>query len=90
MHAFIEDRRHEEARGWPRAKAHVAVAAFYLVVALLNGADVLRQAERLPFGRYREVCVALARPLAAVSRATRLDRPRAALERWAGRALYEE
>jgi hypothetical protein len=90
MHTSIEIRRDEENRGWPRAKAHAAVAAFYLAVALLNGADLLRQAERLPFGRYREVCVALARPLAAASRATRLDRPRAALEAWAGRTLYDE
>lgn len=77
----IETERAAANCGVPPRQAHRALAVFYVLMLLLNGSALLREAELLPYGRGRDVCVALARPLAAVSGATRLDRPRGWIER---------
>jgi len=46
----------------------IAIVAFYLVMLGLNGEAMLRKAELLPYGRYRQGMVALARPFAGVAR----------------------
>ncbi len=79
----IEEVRQAAEYGVPRRRAHVAVAVFFVVGGLLNGENLLRRAELLEHGRpLRTACVAAARPLAALSRATRLDRPRRWVEDW--------
>ncbi len=61
-----------------------AVAALALVLAaLMNGPQLVRTAERQPFGWRRDALVDLASDVAEVSEATGLDRPR----RWADRLL---
>lgn len=78
----IEVEREAAGCGVPRARVHVALAIFYVVATLLSGEALLREAELMKYGRTRDVCVALARPVAAVTRALHMGRPRAALERW--------
>lgn len=78
----IEVEREAAGCGHPRARVHATLAIFYVVATLLNGEALLREAELMKYGRTRDVCVALARPVATVTRTLYLGRPRAALERW--------
>ena len=80
----IEVERAEAGSGVEPPRVHRALALFYILLALLNGSSLLRQAELMRYGRGRDACVALARPLAAVSHATGLDRPRMWIERLVG------
>lgn len=77
----IETERAAAQCGVPPRQSHQALAIFYGLLLLLNGSALLREAELMPYGRGRDICVALARPLAAVSELTRLDRPRGWIER---------
>jgi hypothetical protein len=84
----IEEDRHAAGIGTPRRNVHFMLAVFYVAAALLNGESLLRSAERMEHGRVlRMVCVAATRPLAAASRALRLDVPRRAIEAWVDTAL---
>lgn len=77
----IEERRMQSGKGVSRFGAHAAIVVFYVVGGLLNGGNLLRAAEGMEYGsRSRELCIALARPVAAMARATRLDRPRPWIE----------
>lgn len=64
----IGDTRAAMHRGRSPAEVTRAVAVFYVVAALLNGEHLLRQAELMAYGPARDTCVALARPIAYVSR----------------------
>ena len=81
MKEEIDVLREKAGCGRPPKQIHVVLLLFYVVVGLLNGEALLREAELLRYGRGRDFCVALARPLAAASRALGLNRPRAAIER---------
>lgn len=76
----IEIERAKAGCGVELAAVHRAVALFYALITLCNGPAMLREAELMRYGRGRDVAVALARPLAAVSHATGLDRPRRWIE----------
>lgn len=52
---------------------------------LLNAPGILKTAESMPFGWQRDVAIAFAKPVAAVSSALRLDVPREILQDIAGR-----
>ncbi len=79
----IEISRMESGKGAPRGSIHRTVAVFFVVGALLNGENLLRNAERMEHGsRARAVCVALSRPLAAVTRALHLGALRRTVETW--------
>lgn len=86
---LIEERRQKEGRGCARRITHITVALFFCLAAPLNGPALLREAELLPYGRYHDVCVSAAKPLAAAAEWLRLDRPRAGIERFAERFLSE-
>ena len=63
----------------PRALA--ALAAFYLAALILRAPALLRTAENLPLdSRRRPFCLAVMRPLAAISHTLRLDALCAAAE----------
>ena len=80
----IEVERAKAGCGVELPRVHRALALFYVLLALFNGTSLLRQAELMRYGGRRDVCVALARPLAALSHATGLDRPRMWVERLTG------
>ena len=63
---------------WQRTAA--AVVVFYCSAALLNAGALLREAQRLPYGNWRSVCVAMAEPLARAAGAVRLTVLRDGLE----------
>jgi len=66
------------------------VAVFYVAAALLNGEAILRTAERLEHGgTAQRSLVAVARPLAGLSRSLRLNWLRETAERLAQRWLAE-
>lgn len=73
------------ARPWAAGHVIVAVVVALLVGALLNAQDLLATAERQPFGWQRDVAVALASPVASLSSAIGLDRPRDAIDTALGR-----
>ncbi|HSK24896.1 MAG TPA: DUF459 domain-containing protein [Egicoccus sp.] len=64
----------------------IAVVIAVLLGGLLNAQDVLATAERQELGRTRDIALTFAEPLAAVSSALWLDRPRAAIEQAMGRS----
>jgi hypothetical protein len=73
----------ESGAGLPRGSIHRTVAVFFVAGALLNGENLLRSAERMEHGTSaRAVCVAVARPLAAVTRALHLGALRRTVETW--------
>lgn len=82
----IEEQRLKSGTGVPRPAVHMAIVIFYVIGGLLNGGSLLRTAEGMEYGsRRREVCVALARPVAAAARVTGLDRSRRWIESMADR-----
>ena len=80
--AGIEMEREAAGCGLPCRQVHVIVAVFFVAATLLNGESLLREAELMKYGRMHDLCVALARPVAAVTRALHLGRPRAWVEQW--------
>ncbi len=78
-----------QAPRWTAAQVTVAVLVGVTVGALLNAQSLLAVAERQPFGWQRDAAVAAARPLADLSAALRLDRPRSAVDMALGRTGAE-
>lgn len=70
-----------------RAAGEVIIAVLIAVVlgGLLNAQDLLATAQRQQLGPMRDAALAVAEPLAAVSSALWLDRPREAIEQAMGR-----
>lgn len=79
-HEDVGDQRAAAGCGVAPRRVTQALCVFYLIGALLNGEHLLRQAELMPFGTWRDVCVTAAKPLAKVSEVTRLSAPRHWLE----------
>ena len=78
----IGDTRASEHKGRGPREVTRALLVFYVVAALLNGEHLLRQAELMRYDQwYRDVCVALARPIAYISRVTRASQLRRNVER---------
>lgn len=73
------------ARPWAAGHVIVAVVVALLVGALLNAQALLATAERQPFGWQRDLAVGVASPVASLSAAMWLDRPRDAIEQALGR-----
>lgn len=91
MERPVELSRMEAGAGIARGGVHRAVLAFFVVGALLNGENLLSSAERMEHGSgARMVCVAAARPLAAVTRCLHLGAPRRAIESWIDRVARSE
>lgn len=63
-------------------KVAAALFVFYLVALLLNAEGLLRNARRMPYGRLHDVGVALAEPVAALSRSLGLTALRTYVECW--------
>ncbi len=80
VHQDIGEERAEARRGVSPSSVTKALLVFYLLGALFNGEHMLDQAELMPYGAWRDVCVAAARPVAAVSRATHFSAPRKWME----------
>jgi len=78
--------RTERRVGVPAGVALVVIVGGLLLGLLLNAPDILRTAERQELGWQRSVGVALMEPVADVSHALFLDRPRRALDELLGRA----
>ena len=49
------------------------VALFYFLLLLLNGAAMSRSAEKLEFGRGRDIALRLTKPFASLARICRYD-----------------
>ena len=77
----------QSATAPPWAAGHVIVAVVIALAlgTLLNAQDLLATAERQPFGWKRDVAVAMASPVARVSAAIGLDRPRDVIDTALGR-----
>ena len=84
----IEVEREERGCGRPRLHVHVAVIVFFVVAALLNGPALHRDAQLMKFGWSRDLALRFTAPLAQISRALYLDRPRQGIETWADRRLH--
>ncbi len=69
-------------RSLPLKRVHLGIFVFYLLAMLLNGNALLDDAKLLKYGRWRDICVAIARPMAYLSSVTRLSYPREYLEKW--------
>ena len=65
----------------PIKKVGAAVAVFYVAALLLNAEGLLRNAERMTYGRQREVCVAITRPVATLAGGLGVTRLRSGIER---------
>ena len=82
----IGDDRAVARKGLPLRSVLLALGVFYVVAALLNGVRIYEETARLPYGIWRTVWLTAAWPLEQLSAKTRLDRPRAWMERnWAGK-----
>jgi len=73
------------ARRWTARRVIVTVIIGLVLGSLLNAQSLLATAERQPFGWQRDVAVGVAQPLASLSAALRLDRPRVLLDQALGR-----
>lgn len=79
----------EYRRGIPAGIVLVVVVGALLAGLLLNAADILRTAQRQEPGWQRTIGVALMEPVAAVSHALFLDRPRMLIDDLLGRGPAE-
>lgn len=77
----IGDDRAEARKGVPLRSVFLALGVFYAAAALLNGVRIYEETARLPFGTWRDAWLTMAWPLEKLSEKTRLDRPRAWMER---------
>lgn len=76
---------HSKSDASPMKKVAAAVAVFYGLALLLNAEGLLRNAERMTYGKQRQLCVAVATPVAAVARRLGFTQ----LRSWIERAMYE-
>ena len=73
--------RRENNCGQSIRKTMLAVVCFYVFAGVLNGEANLHEAELLRYGTKRDVCVALLKPAAWLSRVTYLSTLRNWLEK---------
>ncbi len=82
----ISDDRAVALKGVPLRSVLLALVVFYAAATLLNGVRIYEETSRLPYGAWRTVWLTMALPIKQLSAQTRLDRPRAWMERhWAGK-----
>ena len=77
-------------RPLPAGKVLLAAAVGVALATLLTAANLERTAKSLPYGPRRTVAVALAQPVAVLSRLTFLDRPARGVSALLGRKPLEE
>lgn len=83
MHERREDIDYDEAikkRGTPLKKVHAALAIFYLAALLLNAGSLYENAKLMRYGRLRDVCVGLIKPIAEAPLISWFSIPREKLE----------
>lgn len=72
---------------WAAGHVIIAVVVALLLGALLNAQDLLATAERQEFGATRTLAVGIAEPLASISHALLLDRPRDVIDSALGQGV---
>lgn len=76
----IGEARAQDHAGVKPSRVTRALILFYVIAALLNGEHLHEQAKRMPYGAWRDACVAITRPLAYTSRHLYMSKPRLWLE----------
>ncbi len=76
----IGEARANDHAGVRPSRVTRALILFYVIAALLNGEHLHEQAKLMPYGAWRDACVAITRPLAYTVRHVRLSQPRLWLE----------
>jgi len=89
-HEDIGDERARTHLGVAPGRVTKAVLVFFLMGTLLNGEHLLEQAQLMPYGSWRDICIAVVRPVAIASKATCASAPRHWLEEWPARFAGEE
>ena len=77
----MEDERQMNPELSPTRKVVGAVAVFYVAALLLNAEGLLRNAQRLPYGPFRQQCLKLIEPVAGVAKAVGATQLRTGIER---------
>ncbi len=86
MTDLLPEHPEDRAAGAPAGRALAVMALALVLAALFNSGAFVAAAEGMPFGWQRTALLDLAKPVDAVARALRFDRPRAAADRALGRA----
>ena len=73
--------RSEKKCGQSVGRTAVTVALFFAFAALFNGEALLRDVELMPYGTKRDVCIAVFKPMAWLSRVTHFSVLRAQIEK---------
>jgi len=83
MHERREQIDYDESirlRGTPLKKAHWAVAVFFAVALLLNAGGLQRNAELMRYGKLRDFCLSIIKPIAEAPVISWFSIPREKLE----------
>ncbi|MCX6997541.1 MAG: hypothetical protein NTV49_10755 [Kiritimatiellaeota bacterium] len=73
--------RRQQGHGQTIIRTAAAVLCFYVFAGLLNGEALRHDVELMPYGGRRDVCVALVKPMAWLSRVTYLGSFRSWIEK---------
>lgn len=76
----IGEQRAAAEVGTSLRRAAAAVLIFYIIAGILNGRQLYEAAERRPYGRVREVWLAVLAPARGISMLLGADRLRSAVE----------
>jgi|GEM_PF-2817045 hypothetical protein len=76
----IGDAREHAHVGVPPQHVTRALLIFYAAALLFNATSLHEQARLMPYGPWRDVCVAISKPFAYVSTWTGLSKPREWIE----------
>ncbi|MDA3875267.1 MAG: hypothetical protein PF795_15070 [Kiritimatiellae bacterium] len=79
-HQDVGERRAEQQAGRPLSAVFIAVAAFYVAAALMNGRFLHEEASKREFGKVRDIWMAVTRPLSDISTRLHLDTIRGGAE----------
>jgi hypothetical protein len=80
-HQDVGERRANQQVGRSLRAVFIAVAAFYVSAALLNGRYLHEEASKREFGRVRDIWMTATRPLAEISTRLHLDSLRSTAEK---------
>jgi len=76
----IGDAREQAHAGVSPGHVTRAVLVFYVAMLLINGSHLHQQAKLMPYGKARDLCVAISAPVAYISAWTGLSKPREWIE----------
>jgi predicted benzoate:H+ symporter BenE len=77
----MHDDRQDKPVDSPLGKVGAVVAVFYVAALLLNAEGLHRNAQRMAYGRPRQVALALSAPVAAFARRMGVTKLRSGIER---------